>query len=373
MKTLTSRQLGMMLCISIISLKFVYFPAIVSSYARNDAYLSVFIGLVIDFALLAIIICVGKYFPDKTLKDIMSNYYGKIVYYLVAGILFFYCIFKSLLAVKEVHHYFLEFLYEDFTWLWFATPIIMLVAYVCAKGLRSVGRTVEILFVIIALGVVITVLVPIKDVNITYLEPFLSHPKGVIDGIFHTVFAYADFIIVALTLGDVTQNDGYDKKILKYALFTYIFVAIFMVIFVGLFKNIGIYKPYAFSDMPMYTDLPNNSARLDWFSSIIWTFALLLQICIMMALSATILRNMFPKIKPVATGGLCACLLAGGMLGFYMNLSQMIQVTISTPFCVAILVLHVAIPMLLLGAMLIDKIRVKRSVVQNDGNIKKVT
>ncbi|MBR4745537.1 MAG: GerAB/ArcD/ProY family transporter [Clostridia bacterium] len=372
MKTITNKQLCRMMCISIIALKFLYFPAIVSSYAKNDAYISVLIGLLFDFVFAVIVVCACAFFPGKSFKDILIKYFGKIVFYAIYGIIFVYFMLKTLLAVKEVHHYFLEFLFENFSWIWFAIPIVLLVAYVGAKGLRSVARTTEILFMLIVIGVILTVIIPIKDVNLEYLLPFMSHPRGIVEGIFRTTFVYGDWIILLMCMGDIKEDKSSHKKLLVIVAATYIFVVFFMIMYVGLFKNIGIYKPYAFSDMPLYTDLPNNSARIDWFSSIIWTFALLLQICITTSISSSILKEMFKGIKPVACGGICAIILLAGMIGFYMNLSKLIDVTTSTTFCIATIVLHILLPTILLVIMLCEQIKKYRGKIKHVGKAKKV-
>ena len=372
MKTITNKQLCRMICISVIALKFLYFPAVVSSYAKNDAYISVLLGLIFDFIFTAIIVCACSFFPGKSFKDILLKYFGKITFYAIYGIIFVYFMLKTLLAVKEVHHYFLEFLFENFTWIWFAIPIVLLVAYVGVKGLRSVARTTEILFMLIAIGVVVTVIIPMKNINLEYLLPFMSHPKGVIEGIFRTTFVYGDWMILLMCMGDIKEDKSSHKILLIIVAATYVFVVFFMIVYVGLFKNIGIYKPYAFSDMPLYTDLPNNSARIDWFSSIIWTFALLLQICITTSISSSILKEMFEGIKPITCGGICAVIILCGMIGFYMNLSKLINVTTSIPFCIAISVLHVLLPTILLVTMLCEQIKRYRGKLKHDDKAKKV-
>ena len=359
MKSLTGRQVVMMFCLSVISLKFLFFPAIVARYALNDTYISVFFGLMIDLAIIVLICVVIKKNPNLSFKQLLIENLGKVVFYLVYSVMLVYVLFKALLAIKEVHHYFLEFLYDDFSWLWFMLPIMLLLGYISAKSLRSMGRTVELLFVFIAIGVLITVVIPIKDIHLEYLSPFFSNTKGIFEGLFHTVFVYADWIIIVLVMGDFNVNKNTSRNILIFTIGTYIFVTLFLIIYVALFRNIGVFKPYAFSALPLYTDLPGNSGRLDWLSSIIWTFTLILQSGIMVAMASHILRQMFPKIKPVACSVVCVGFLISGMMVFYLNLSRLIKLIISTPFNIVVICVQALIPLLIILCLIIRSIKHK--------------
>ena len=49
MEKISARQLGMVVFISIVGMKFVLVPALFSSFAGNDAYIAIAINLILDF------------------------------------------------------------------------------------------------------------------------------------------------------------------------------------------------------------------------------------------------------------------------------------------------------------------------------------
>ncbi len=351
MKQLTSRQICMMFCLSVISLKFLVYPAVVTRYASYNSYISVIFGVLIDLIIVIGIALIMKKFPDLTLKQLLIENVGHVVFYIVYALLFVYCSFKVLLAVKEVHHYFLEFLYDDFSWLWFSIPLLTLMWYTTYKGARSVGRTVELLFIFVIIGIFATLLVPIKDVQLSYLLPAFSSPKGIFEGLFRMIFSFGDWIILLLFMGDV-KGEKIVKNIVIFAVVAYLFVIAFYIIYVCLFRQTGVAKPYAFSDLPLYTDLPSNSGRIDWISTIIWTFTLILQACMMCMCAGKVVSDMIPKCPAIITSTVVVAVVLGGMLAFYLNLSRLVAVLISPAFCICAMVVQCGIPLIVLGCVI---------------------
>ena len=371
MKQLTSRQICMMFCICVISLKFLVFPALLSRYAGHDAYISVFFGLMLDLIIIIAIALVIKKYPDISFKDILKNNLGKVTFYIIYALLFFYCVIKGLLAIKEIHHYFLEFLFDEFNWLWFSLPMLAFIFYSIFKGIRALGRTVELLFVFIALGVLITVIIPITDVHLSYVLPFFEDYGGVFNAIFKTAFGFADWIIFLVFMGDIKRDKSTSKRMILYTIGVYLFVILFFVIYVCLFRTTAVAKPYAFSDIPIYTELPSNSARIDWLSTIIWTITLILQASIMLNCSSRLLRDMIPKINITWRAIIIVGLVLAGMMGYYLNLAKLIDTITTNAFCIVAIIIQIVVPVSLVACAIIQ--RFKQDGREYDSNTQKIS
>ena len=65
-KLLTSRQLSMILFISVISLKFLVFPAITTKYSGRSAYVSIFLYLVVELIIIVFVLLFIKKYSNST-------------------------------------------------------------------------------------------------------------------------------------------------------------------------------------------------------------------------------------------------------------------------------------------------------------------
>ena len=87
MNELTNRQLGVVISLSIISLKLFILPSLISYYALNDSYISVFISLMIEFVLILFVLKIMKCNPEKSLFEILQSKLGKVFPRIITAIL----------------------------------------------------------------------------------------------------------------------------------------------------------------------------------------------------------------------------------------------------------------------------------------------
>ena len=135
MGELTNRQTGIILSIAIISLKFLSFPAIMSRYTGNNVYIAVTISVVIDIFFLVVVISAMKKCPNQTFFQIVESGVGKVLARVITFLLFVYFLFKTVVSIKATHSFFLDLLFEDFSWYFFIIPLLLLfyyiVVYIC--------------------------------------------------------------------------------------------------------------------------------------------------------------------------------------------------------------------------------------------------
>lgn len=204
MITLTNRQIGVIISLSIISLKLFIFPALVSTYSQNNSYLSVFISLAIEFIFILLILWVMKKHPEKSLFQILELKLGKLFPRLLAAVLAVFFLGKSLIAMKEIQNFLIQLLFEHISWWKFALPIIALLIYILNKSFRTFARSVQFFYMFIFVGATITLILPIQEVRFFNLFPIMGEGfLPIIKGSFHTCFHFIDFFVLLILMGRV--------------------------------------------------------------------------------------------------------------------------------------------------------------------------
>ena len=113
-KQLSNHQVGVILSLSIISLKILIFPAVIGRYSLNNCYISVAISLLVDFLFVLLLLYVMKKNPNLTFFKILENKFGVVVAKITGVMLGLFFLLKSVMAIKELQNYFVQLLFQIF-------------------------------------------------------------------------------------------------------------------------------------------------------------------------------------------------------------------------------------------------------------------
>lgn len=353
-KILTSRQLSMLLFISVVSLKLLVFPALTTKYAGRDSYISIFFYLLVEFAIVLCILLFMRRYPSLTLKEAISKSMGDIVSKIVYTILFVYFLSKTLFIIKETHNYFLEVIFDSLPWFYFTMPLTAFLCFVMSKSAKSMARTIEILFWFIIVCIGITAIAPTYRIDILNIFPIMEDGVGnVFRGMFYSTFSFGDFLVLMMFMGRVRFDKGAMKKIVWYGVFCIVFVTIFYVMFVATFDNSGINHILALSDISVRSSYPYTQEKLDWLAILIWTIVLLFQIGMYAILTKNALNEVIHfKSKAIPIGIIAGVLFLLSLL-LYFNLEFLVKVVSSVPFLIVVIAIHILIPLILLVCYII--------------------
>ena len=295
-KSLTSGQAGLILALFSVALKLSVLPAILNDYAANNSYIACLVALAIDFVISLIIINIMKKVPDKTFFDLLKDTFSKPVAIIISSLLLIYFVIKSFISLLELHDYYIASLFEELNPLFFIITFLLLLIWLFTKSFRNLGRTLQVVFWPMALGLMFVLIYPIRDVQITNLLPlFTNGVYPIFNGVFHTVFAFDDYIILLMIMGHIDFNKSTRKTLLLYLFSALSFVFNFYVIFVGSFGNTAVNQTLALNEVPLHNPYPATLGRLEWLTIIIWTSILLLESAILGKCACTCFDNI---VKP---------------------------------------------------------------------------
>lgn len=293
-KTISTNQTSLILVIFTIALKLSVLPAITCDFSRTSAYMVVLFACVIDFLLTIAIIIIMQKIPEKNFFGLIKETLSKPVAIIVYIFLFGYFFLKLLITLLELHDYYIVTLFEHLNPFFFILALMSLLLYLFKAEFRAIGRMIEICFWPLALGIAFTLVYPIAEVEIVNLFPlFEDGIYPVMNGLLRTSFAYGDFMILFVLMGNISYSKHARKKILLYMSAVLGFIFNFYIIFVGTFGDTAVNQSLALSELPLHNPYPTTIGRLEWLTIIMWSAILLIQVALLGISCTTCFKEIF--------------------------------------------------------------------------------
>lgn len=293
-KTISTNQTSLILVIFTIALKLSVLPAITCDFSRTSAYMVVLFACVIDFLLTIAIIIIMQKIPDKNFFGLIKETLSKPVAIIVYIFLFGYFFLKLLITLLELHDYYIVTLFEHLNPFFFILALMSLLLYLFKAEFRAIGRMIEICFWPLALGIAFTLVYPIAEVELVNLFPlFEDGIYPVMNGLLRTSFAYGDFMILFVLMGNISYSKHARKKVLLYMSAVLGFIFNFYIIFVGTFGDTAVNQSLALSELPLHNPYPTTIGRLEWLTIIMWSAILLIQVALLGISCTTCFKEIF--------------------------------------------------------------------------------
>jgi hypothetical protein len=225
---------------------------------------------------------------------------------------------------------------------------------IMTKSIKSMARTIELLFWFIIVCIGITAIAPSHRIDILNILPVLENgAMPVFRGMFFSSFSFGDFLVIMMLMGRVDFEKGAFKKIILYGVFCIIFVTIFYIMFVATFDNAGVNHILALSDISVRSSYPYTQEKLDWLAILIWTIVLLFQIGMYSLLAKNAFCEVFDFKSNTLPIAIISITLFLSSLLLYFNLEFLVKVVSSVPFLISIISLHVVLLIILLVVFLL--------------------
>lgn len=278
MGKLSSRQVGMLLFISIISTKFVLLPAIMMSIAGIESYFTLIIRIVLDILTLIVFLWIIRKNPNINFKECLENSVGKVCSKMILMVLYVYFCIKVLITLKSLQNYMVEVLFDEFDLLHFLLPIMAFLGFVIYKDLKVLARGVEFIFYVVFGGLIFGAFLSLGKSDLTNLVPFFDNGiEPIFNALLHSTICFGDYLVLLVVMGKYNPNSENHKNIWIFVFMGIGITILFYLNFVAAFGKFGVAEPYAISDIILNANSPETIARLDWLIIIIWLISLVLQ------------------------------------------------------------------------------------------------
>ncbi len=242
--------------------KFVEAPSLLAKYAKGDLLLPVLLHLLFQAGILALLLYALSRL-DKPLIEVINEKFGvwKWAVYIPFALFF---LFFSALPLLDLEKFVYAVFYDTpptlFSFLFFF-PVC---AFICAKGIKAVGRFADISLFLFLLPFIALLVFSIEEADITGLLPLFEEPFQSSLSAWKTTLPHFSDVVLLLPLiahRKPQKTDG--KKILGGYALGGAFTLLFLAVFYALYSTIAFKQHYAFSKIAQYFPALATVGRID--------------------------------------------------------------------------------------------------------------
>ena len=258
---ISSKQAGILLCISTFSNKLLLLPSILYSQAKNQAFLILLTIFFIEFVGVWFILKLKQKFYPLGLFEILKNVFGKIVTKIIFGLFAVYFALKVIYIFMESYNYLKEMVNEDATIILYACCTLPVVNFLVIKGLRCLGRTAQFYFWFIVIGM-------LSCFSIGFLAgavkvPDLEFGFNFVPKMFNVLFWFGDFGFLLLMFDKIKPEKNLNKIVIKYFLLGIALVFCIHIMYFALFGSTTFMHFFAISDIVQFNIFFGGLWKLD--------------------------------------------------------------------------------------------------------------
>ena len=270
MTEISTRQFILIALFLLVTSKLMSMPTVVYEVANNDAIWAIMIDFLIELGIIFLICQVIKKNQSQNLYTLLSQKFGVVLAYIILIILYVFIGMKLIYALQEIFTFFNEFLYEQLNPIVFYLTTFFVIGYLAFKGARTIGRTLEIIYIFIALGLLITVISNLEFLKFDTMLPYLNNGiSPIINGVSRSMFYFGNSICLLFFVGKVQIVDKFSLKVLLSCSLFALFIVAFCFIFYDIYGYATQFTLFALTDYSQFDPYILELQRLNWLSTII--------------------------------------------------------------------------------------------------------
>jgi len=210
----------------------------ITSLARQDGWISIIISFIIGIIPMILFNALLNIEPTLSFPQLVTKYCGKVLGKIINIILILSVISHAGIVLWNLSN----FINSQFL---FKTPVLVIailfmipVVYTVSKGLKTIGRTSMVLFLMSLVIYVITFLSLISEIELSNIFPILENGiNPVLDGslvqLSYSVLAIFPLLIVPKN--NITENKNLTKSLFKFYIFNFVTMFIVMFLIIAIF------------------------------------------------------------------------------------------------------------------------------------------
>ncbi|MGR6541857.1 GerAB/ArcD/ProY family transporter [Paenibacillus tundrae] len=189
---LGTRQLATLTIMMVVGDMMMIYPSVITSYAKQDAWICALIGIPLGMGLMAMFIKLGNAYPGQNLVSISRSILGYWPGTLLALFYLYFFMVGAATQTREVGDFMTTQIFQT-------TPIrvvilLFTVAIVWAviHGLESLGRSSELLLPVLIIFIIVLVVCLLPQVEVSNLKPIrenssVSFAQGILVSIIYPI------------------------------------------------------------------------------------------------------------------------------------------------------------------------------------------
>ena len=278
MTKITARQLIIFYCIYSFSIKFLTLPQILSQGSGRDAWIAALLGTVLELALLFLTL---KVLENGKGSDIYSDFRANTTFIgakAFAIVLFSIFFFQLFILANTSFTLLSDSLFAELNKHLFIIPLVLFGTLFCFSQAQAIFRSGEIFYLLIILGLVLSVIPVIGQIRPSEVTPILSNGfMPVLNTTYNNLIYFESTALLLVFSGDIKMEKKFKRNFMTVASIVGLFFVLFVFMFYALFGPLAPTKTMAVANLSTYSSFLTQGGRLDWILICIWLLLLLLR------------------------------------------------------------------------------------------------
>ena len=259
--------------------KFLEAPSILANYAKGD----ILIPAIIHFLLQSLILLGVLYALSQskyTLMERLQKVFGKgiAVWFILYAIFF---LIAAVLPVLDLEKFVYAAFFDTSPTTFSFGVFFFLSAFICAKGLKSIGRCGDLCLFLFLLPFVALIGMSLFTADFSHLLPFFGVDfKDVSQGIVRTTPHFSDIVLLLPLLVNHRYEKGDGAKIMSGYWVGSFFSLLLFAVFFGVYSSIAARQHYAFSKIAQHFPALDVVGRIDLIFVYLLSVVLLFYTCL---------------------------------------------------------------------------------------------
>ncbi len=259
--------------------KFLEVPSLLSQYARGDILLPALLHFLVQSLVLVGLLFVLS-FSKKSLLERLYDLFGR-------GIIFFfalyaaYFLFAGILPLLDLEKYVYAVFFDTAPTTFSFGVFFILLAFVCAKGLKSFARCADLCLFLFLLPFLALVGMAFFETDLSKLLPFFGTDfHGISQAFQRTTPHFSDAALLLPLLATYKPKEGDGVKIMVGYWSGAALTLLFFAVFFGIYSTIAPREHYAFSKIAQYFPALDVIGRIDLIFVYLLTVVLAFYTCL---------------------------------------------------------------------------------------------
>lgn len=282
-KQVSTRQFVVVQFLVALAVKMFMLPALMLRVVGKDSYIVMLAWIAFEFVDLTFVVLLARRNPDKTMYEILTDAFGKVISRVIVALFTLFVCAKGLLVLGELKTFFVVTMYADINWVVMLIPLMALLCAFGIRSLRSIGRTAELMTPVIVVSTLVLSGLLLGDIEFANLLPVMGNGFAPIKkGMLTFPMWFGDVSFLLMFLGNIKINRGFIWKSYLSKLVATALVMLFSVTLFSTYANVSTLIDYGnnVSNMTQLSMGAQDNGRFDLMFYCIWLFTVFLKLAL---------------------------------------------------------------------------------------------
>ncbi len=280
-RTISTKQLAILVFIMGAAIKLFMLPVVMLKVGGRYTPLALVIFLLIDTFSLVILLIVSSKNEGKTAYEIIEKVVGKRLSKIIFATVFLCLLVKLAHFILIVANFTLTNLFDGMPLPIVLLPLIVLLACLGFKSLRSIGRTAEIFSIFILISLVMLMALVFSSADLYRIFPLFGEDNSQLFlALRQFPIWFGDMGALFIVLGKVQKSRHFNAKIITMSVITLIIVVVCSLFIYAMYIDFASLSDYGrrISAITHISVLRLNTGRFDKIIFIIWIVSIIISL-----------------------------------------------------------------------------------------------